>query len=405
MKHIGIIAEYNPFHNGHFYQLHTAKKMFPDKKTIVLMSGNYVQRGEPAIYNKYIRTKCALTSGADIVLELPILFATASAEYFAHAAIKTFCELGTIDTLCFGAETDDLPLLQRIANILSEEPESYKTALQAQLKNGLSFPKARNIAIENVLGKELASILTLPNNILAIEYLKALKTYQSDITPVLIKRVGSGYHDKSINEHCSSATAIRNSIVNSSNEYNNLMPKQAYDILCCSQFAKPIQMCDFYPMLQYAIWKERENLEQYLDVSHDLANKLRSIKQFPVSYEELVQTLISKQYTSTRIQRIYLHILLGITDQDMHDARNHGFISYIRLLGLKKDASFILKDARNNEITIINKVADAKKQLSKEQFLVFEKEIHQNLLYAQAFSNRYNYHIASEYEHSVIIID
>ena len=141
MKHIGIIAEYNPFHNGHFYQLQTAKNMFPDKKIIVMMSGNYVQRGEPAIYNKYLRTKCALLCGADMVLELPILFSTASAEYFAHAAIKAFCELGTIDTLCFGAETDDLQLLQHIADILLDEPESFKSVLQTQLRNGLSQVK------------------------------------------------------------------------------------------------------------------------------------------------------------------------------------------------------------------------------------------------------------------------
>ncbi|MBE5941438.1 MAG: nucleotidyltransferase [Lachnospiraceae bacterium] len=405
MKHIGIITEYNPFHNGHSYQLHTAKNMFPDKSIIVLMSGNYVQRGEPAIYNKYLRTKCALHSGADIVLELPILFSTASAEYFAHAAIKTFSDLGIIDTLCFGAETDDLALLQRIADVLSDEPTAYKVALQNQLKKGLSFPKARTIALEDILGKEISSVLTLPNNILAIEYLKALKTFHSDITPVLIKRIGNGYHDYSTKEHYSSATAIRNSILNDSNEYKNLMPKQAYDILCSSEFAKPLQMSDFYTMLQYAIWKEKENLEQYLDVSHDLANKLRSIKYFPASYEELVQSLISKHYTHTRIQRICLHILLGITDYDMKKTCNDEYISYIRLLGLRKQASILLKDVKNSEIPIINKVADAKKQLSEIQLCAFEKELHQNLLYTQAFANRYNIHLPSEYEHSVIITD
>ena len=405
MKHIGIIAEYNPFHNGHFYQLQTAKNMFPDKKIIVMMSGNYVQRGEPAIYNKYLRTKCALLCGADMVLELPILFSTASAEYFAHAAIKAFCELGTIDTLCFGAETDDLQLLQHIADILLDEPESFKSVLQTQLRNGLSYPKARNIAIENVIEKDLSFILTMPNNILAIEYLKALKTFHNNITPVLIKRIGNDYHDTSVNEHYSSATAIRNCIIQSSNQYESLMPKQSYDILCASDFTKPIQMSDFYPMLQYAIWKEQNNLEQYLDVSQDLANKIRSIKEFPHSYEEFIQMLRSKQYTTTRIQRACLHILLNITKKDMDDACMEGYISYIRLLGLKKDASFLLKDAKNNKIPVINKVADAKKRLLPNPSSAFEKELHQNMLYTHVFSNCYNLHIPSEYEHSVIIID
>lgn len=407
MKHIGIIAEYNPFHNGHAYQLQKAKEMYPDKRAIVIMSGNYVQRGEPAIFNKYLRAQCALADNADIVLELPLIFATASAEYFAHAAVCAFHKLGIVDTLCFGAETDNISLLQDIAQILADEPNHYKEVLQSELRNGNSFPKARMSALQNIISdEELETLLQQPNNILAIEYLKAIIRCNADIKPVIIKRIGSGYHDETITNNYSSATAIRKEMKAESNNLSEVVPETTYELLQSSHFAKPIYTSDYYINLQYAIWKEHDHLESYLDVSEDMANTLRTIKHYPDTLEELIDILSSKQYTSTRIRRAFLHILLDIKKTDMDDARNMGYISYLRLLGLRKNASFILKDAKETcNIPIINKVAHAKELLSKTELSIFTKELHQNHLYAQIYWNKYGISIPSEYEHSVIISD
>lgn len=405
MKHIGIIAEYNPFHNGHAYQLQKAKERYPDKKIIVIMSGNYVQRGEPAIFNKYVRAQCALYDQADIVFELPLLHATASAEYFAQAAVNALNKLGVIDTLCFGAETDNLPLLQKIAQVLTEEPADYKTTLQQELRNGNSFPKARMLALQtSIRDFDIEIILQQPNNILAIEYLKALQSRNADIQPVIIQRIGSGYHDKSTTNMYSSATAIRNEIKQNQGKLDNLIPKVSLNLLKHSDYAKPLYTSDFYVYLQYALWHEYNYLESYLDVSEDIANMLRSITSYPETLEELISVLSNKQYTTTRIQRALLHILLNIKHTDMEHSKNNEYISYLRLLGFKKNASSILKDAKEtSKVPIINKVADAKNILSSEALSLFKKEIRQNHLYRQIFLNKYGIQIPSEYEHSVII--
>ena len=178
MKHIGIIAEFNPFHNGHAYLIRSAKERFPDKQIIIMMSGDYVQRGEPAIFNKYIRTEAALQAGASVVFELPSLFATASAEHFATAAVLALHATSLIDTLCFGTETSDLTPLKEIAAYLSNEPISYQNALREGLASGLSYARARaNALCQHFNHPEYSTILKQPNNILAIEYLKAIIKY------------------------------------------------------------------------------------------------------------------------------------------------------------------------------------------------------------------------------------
>ncbi len=405
MKHIGIIAEYNPFHNGHAYQLDKVKALYPEKKIIIIMSGNFVQRGEPAIYNKYLRAQCALYNQADVVFELPLLFATASAEYFAQSAVSALHKLGVVDTLCFGAETDNLSLLETIAQILTDEPDSYKTILHQALRNGNSFPKARMLALQAVItDAEIENILQQPNNILAIEYLKAIRHCKAEIRPVIIKRIGSGYHDNSTTSIFSSATAIRNATRQNQTTLDKLMPKNSLDLLQQSNHAKPLYLSDFYESIQYALWREHTNLETYLDVSDDMANALRSIMNYPKTLDELVSVLSSKQYTITRIQRALFHILLNMKYVDMTYAKNNEYISYLRLLGFKRNSSSILKDVKEmSSIPIINKVADAKSILSADALPLFTKEIHQNDLYRQIFFNKYGIQTPSEYEHSVII--
>ena len=211
MNVIGIIAEYNPFHNGHAYQIAHVRKNLHADYIVVATSGDYVQRGEPALLDKYTRARMALSSGADVVLELPVLWSTASAELFADAGISLFEKTGCVNGICFGAESGDLALLRRIADVLADEPADLKASLKHNLKSGSTFPKAREAALLSyfsgsagqdgalpVSAEALSSLLASPNNILALEYLKALRRRASSITPYLLKREGAAYHETSI---------------------------------------------------------------------------------------------------------------------------------------------------------------------------------------------------------------
>ena len=210
MKIAAVIAEYNPFHNGHAYQLHEIRRQTGADFILVMMSGDFVQRGAPACIDKYARCRMALNAGADMVCELPIYGALGSAEIFAESAVSLLNHLGCIDYLCFGAETIAPSLFDAIIPILSDEPEEYKSLLQTGLKNGMNFPAARSQALCSLLGDaRCCGILNQPNNILAIEYMKALYKSKSRIRPFPIKRSGAGYHSTDITAGFSSATAIR----------------------------------------------------------------------------------------------------------------------------------------------------------------------------------------------------
>lgn len=215
MKTVGLITEYNPFHNGHLYHIEKAKELTGADRVIVIMSGDYVQRGTPAVLSKHSRAHMALLNGASVVLELPVCYSCASAEFFAKGAVSVLDGLGCIDALCFGSECGNLEHLTSIAHLLSAEPETYRHHLQSSLKNGMSFPAARCHALKKMTGDAYASqILSDPNNILGIEYLKALKKLNSPIVPFTLKREFSGYHDTELHDCSSSASAIRKVLMN-----------------------------------------------------------------------------------------------------------------------------------------------------------------------------------------------
>ena len=422
MKHVGIITEYNPFHNGHQYQIQKVKTLFPSKKVLVMMSGDFVQRGEPAIFNKYIRTKCALSAGADIVFELPSMFATASAEHFASAAVLAFAATGVVDTLCFGAEDDDYTLFNRIADLLIEEPSNYRAILKQYLKNGLSYPKARALAVaEQLQDKACEDLLKQPNNILGIEYMKVIRKYHLDIEPCIIKRKGSGYHDRTLENTLSSATALRNimskyrtipvkeELTYSNNnvlpeELSNYMPDFCFKIISESEFARPLLFSDFYNFLQYALWQQGSDYTHFFEVTDEISNSLSKIQHYPANIEELLNNLSSKNYTTTRLRRTLLNIMLKHKKIDMETVRKTGYISYLRILGFRSPSSSILREIRQNDkVPLINKVADAYKILSPESYQYFQRDLQSSKLYKQAFFNKYELLMPSEYEQSVII--
>lgn len=408
MKHIGIIAEFNPFHNGHAYLIHSAKERFPDKQIIIMMSGDYVQRGEPAIFNKYIRTEAALCAGASVVFELPSLFATASAEHFATAAVLALHSTSLVDTLCFGTEISDLASLKEIAFYLSEEPTSYQNALREGLASGLSYAKARaNALCLHFDHPAYSSILKQPNNILAIEYLKAIIKYNLPIDVVAIPRQGSGYHEPDLSDSLCSATALRNAIreqADISESLHHFMPESVYKILSDRPDARPLFWNDFVPYLQYALSYCEHPFEEYCDISSDFSNTLGHLSPVPYDFNAIVEHISGRHLSQSRIQRSLLNILLSQTSCQMKNAKANGYIDYLRLLGLQQNASFLLRECKQtSSVPIINKVTQAQHILSPDAYSAFTRDLQKSHLYNQAFYNHYHVALPTEYERSVII--
>lgn len=417
MNITGVIAEYNPFHNGHKYQLETARTRTNADYMIVIMNGDFMQRGIPAFWNKYIRSAMAIEHGADAVIELPTLYGTASAEFFALGGVRLLNQLQCIQHLCFGCETEQIDLLQTIADLLMQEPDSYRSVLNQQLSRGISYPKARAKAISASLSSgispddELTELLSQPNTILGIEYLKALKREHSPIQAVPCIRTDAGYHHTGLEPLFSSATAIRKEYAERgcTPELSQVLPNSVYDTLMQTyQSGSPIDMMDFYPYLQYILWKPVRPLTDYLDISEDLANRIYSVYRPEYNYQQLVAAIINKQYTYTRIFRALLHILLDIRKTDMTTQLASNSMHYARLLAFRKSASPLIRELnRNSIIPIINKVPDGIRMLTKQGNMdgvhLLEQDIACAHLYEQAFVNRYNIPAANDYTKGVII--
>ncbi len=346
MKILGIIAEYNPFHNGHNYQIQKAKQITNADAIVVIMSGNFVQRGEPAILDKWTRTHMALCSGADIVIELPVIYATASAEYFAYAAVKLFHDMGIITDICFGSELGEIVPLQQIAKLLLQETEQFRNILKQQLQNGVSYASARAIALSKIYPNSEA-LLSQPNNILAIEYLKALLKLDSHISPHTIARKNSDYNSIALShQNMASASALRNTIAqNNIKQISHYMPSECYNILCESilQGKAPIFWEQFTPALHYCIRnKTPEEIKNIFEVTEGLENRI--YKAFHTQYElkDIIYFIKTKRYTQTHIQRILLHILLQIQKKEILYFNDTGYCPYIRVLGFRRKQQHIL---------------------------------------------------------------
>lgn len=415
MQILGLITEYNPFHNGHAYHLQKAKEITGADYVIVIMSGNYVQRGTPAILDKYSRTLMALNNGADIVIELPVIYATASAETFAAGAVRLLHDLGIVNSICFGSECGDLTLLSSIAKELCMESEEFKENLSSHLRQGLSYPMARKHALLNTTdlsgytNGQIEQVIESSNNILGIEYLKALYRLSSDIVPYTILREGSGYNDLTLDTTFSSASALRKSLQTIPN-YEALkkhMPSSACDILKAAiGKTAPIFEDDFSDALFYQLYTNTsDRLSEYLDMNEDLANRLFDIALKYHSFSDLADSLKSKQYTLTRMNRALLHILLQITTSTSKESDPTTTSTYARLLGFRKEASSLLKQVRlHGDIPVITKVADARKHLDTKRYELFKKDLFATHLYNQIVFSKYNKALPNEYEQGPIRI-
>ena len=345
-KILGIVAEYNPFHNGHLYHLNESKRRTDADYTICVMSGNFVQRGEPAIIDKWSRAEIALRNGVDLVIELPLVYSISSAENFAYGSISLLDKLGIVDYISFGSEVGDMAILDSIAEILCNEPKEYISLLNHELAKGISYPKAREKALLMYLNdiRKYANVLSNPNNILGIEYLKAIRKSKTEIKPITVKRTSSNYNSTSIAEKTASSTAIRKNI-NKLDAIRKVVPEETYDIL--NNKIKHGQIIKGLATYEKEIlYKLRTSSTQFIsnlpDVSEGLENAIKNAANSCNNIMDLISIVKSKRYTQTRIQRILLYALLDITKQDMENSKKG--IPYIRVLGMTEDGKKLLSE-------------------------------------------------------------
>lgn len=397
MKITGIIAEYNPFHNGHAYQLKCAKEQTGADYLAAVMSGNFVQRGAPALLDKYVRTEMALFGGADLVLELPALWAAASAEYFAVAGVSLLEQLGCIDVLSCGCETPKEGMFSIICGQLGCESSEYRQQLTAFLKKGISYAKARELALLAQLPDmepvAIREILGNPNNILALEYQKAVQKLHSAMRLHLVHRKGQAYHSVSMEQPMASAAAIRKFLQDAGRFWNvqerakvmECMPPDAYRLLQQYSDVRPfLYEEDCSQMLHYCLLAHAKGgYGGFADCSADFSNKIRRHLNEYTDFTQFCALLKSKDIAYARIRRVLLHILLNIRGDDYAFWRSRAYVPYAKVLGFRREAGELLAHIKKHSaIPLLMCAADAKKICSKEpERGFFQKQAFADSLY------------------------
>lgn len=350
MKAIGIIAEYNPFHNGHLYHLSKIKEQYPNHTIVLVMSGNFTQRGDVSIIDKWKKTEIAKNIGIDLIVELPFPFATQSADYFSYGAI-TILEHLKVEKVIFGSESNNLKDLETIVDAQLNN-EDFDKLVKIYSKFGNNYPTALSLALKDLTGKNI----TTPNDLLGISYLKAIKKNKYKIIPETIQRTSS-YHDEELTEY-SSATAIRKAL-KEKQDISDYIPSVTKKYLTNLHFIE-----DYYPLLKYKILTE-EDLSIYQTVDEGLDKVLKKEVLYSISYDDLVTKLKSKRYTYNKITRMLLHILCGFTKEK---ATQFKTISYLRILGFTTNGQKYLNTIKKQvSIPIISKI-----NRNKDPMLEFE---------------------------------
>ena len=408
MNITGLIVEYNPFHNGHIYHLQKSLEKTNADASIAVMSGNFIQRGEPALFDKFSRAKAAVESGVDLVVELPSIYASQSAELFAKGSVSLLNSLGCVNSICFGSEEGNIDALYLIASILCLEPQDFKKKLSSYLGEGMLFPTARNKALfdyinspdfsfgDNFNGIDLSEerlndILSSSNNILGIEYIKQLISLKSDIKPFTIGRIHSEYNSEEISGNINSATAVRKKLyeiisskennssdideliksIQTSTDITNSIPESTLNMIT-SNIEKgflPMYPEYFFETLISTIIRDKKNLESYFDISEGIENKIFKAALVAKNYDELLNLVKSKRYTMTRIKRCLNNILLGITKDDMELAKGINTIPYVRILAFNSKGREIIREIKkSSEIKIINKFSEVEHFMDDKNF-------------------------------------
>lgn len=416
MKVVGIIAEYNPFHNGHLYHIKEAKKQTGADYVIVIMSGNFVQRGSPAIINKYARTKSALESGADLVIELPVVYSTSSAEFFALGAISILDQLGIVDYVCFGSETNDINALTSVAKYLIMNPDEYNKDVNKYMKSGITFPVARQKAIIKNNPSINTDIISSPNNILGVEYIKALLKFNSPIKPFTIERKHAGYHETDLNitrlaptSSISSATALRKFIKEQSflSTIETQLPDSMYNIFK-QEYKKtfPVYDNDFSLLLKYKLLSEdNKSLVEYIDLSKDLANRINNTSFGEYDLSSYTREIKTKQWTHTRIKRVLIHILLDLKTKNLKQYNDNKYSQYARILGFNKDSSSLInKIKESTKIPILSKLSEADNILPPIGLQMLREDIYAANIYNLIIQEKFGTNVDNEFKQDLIII-
>ena len=379
-KVVGIIAEYNPFHNGHSYHIQNTKALTGADFVVSIMTGNFTQRGNTSVVDKWEKTKMALNGGADLVIELPTIYSISSAENFANGAVKILKTLGIVDSISFGMEADDISTLNNIANVLYVEPPEYKAILEHELSKGNSFPKARENALMMYLNdiKRYANVLKGSNNILAIEYLKALKKQKSNLVPIGVKREKVYYNSTKIIDEYASATGIRNLLLhNQLEEVRKVVPAKTYSLLL-NNIRQGTYVLDITAYNNEIIYKLRtmtvKEIANLPDVNEGLEYLIKDASNKTNKLIELINKIKSKRYTQTRVQRILLYALLGITKKDMEISKK--MTPYIRVLGCSENGKMLLSqiNSKAKVITSFKKFEKTNKNRKIKRMLELDKK-------------------------------
>lgn len=378
MNVVGIIAEYNPFHEGHAYQIQKAKEQCGAEFAVVVMNGDFVQRGEPAIFDKYTRTKEALWGGADLIFELPVRFGLSSAGDFAMGGVLALNALPFVTHLCFGTETGDLTPLLQAATFLCDEPDSYRTRVKHFVKQGILYPKARSLALAAESGLPTET-WDSPNNILGLEYCVALQKLHSKIKPFTIRREGQGYHDNDTPalSDFPSATFLRKQIRKAGEKEN-------------------LSLSDFSSLIGYSLLTAKD-LCRIKDITPDLSDRIRNELPKYREINEFVKTIKNPSLTTGRIKRSFFQCLFDIEKEEP-------VMPYLRVLGMKKEASSLLSQKENASCQILTKLAFDVPKMDDTAKKLFAKDLLASDLYRQVFCHKYNQTLPNEYQHSPIVL-
>lgn len=363
-KVLGIVAEYNPWHRGHEYQLKQAMKISGAEYSVGIMNGNFTQRGEPALLDKWTRAEMALKGGIDLVVELPFYYGCNSAEYFAKGAVKLMVNSGIVTHMGFGSESGNMDAIREIADVLAHEPLEFKKLLGEKLNEGYSFPKARMKALSEFCKSDCAEMLLSPNNILAVEYVKQLIKHNSSIKPVTVKREGGGYHDTN---RCqiASATAIRKALKelkemhlspacreNAILEIRNMVPESTFEILMREKDSLIFKDDKkFFDLLRHVILRDTDLAETF-SAAEGIENVFQKNVRMCSDRNELIEQVKSKRYTYAGISRT-------ATQMVMNYKKNEKEPSYIRILGFTEKGRELLKLMKksiSDEYTLITNV-------------------------------------------------
>lgn len=363
MNVLGIIAEYNPFHNGHLYHLRECVRQAEADCTVIVMSGNFTQRGEPAVLDKWTRSRLAIQHGADLVLELPFAYAANSAEYFAKGSVSILERLGCITHLGFGTEQGNADELRQIARFLAKEPEAFRRQTKQFMEKGESYARARSCALSSCLGEEATKLLQTPNNILGVEYLKQLEIQDSSIKSIMVNRKGAGYLDREPTGGFASATAIRHHL-STEQRKRYIPPGVEAELRNCRVSS------GYFDLVRGVILRSEPGmLSQIFSVSEGLENRLKRQIRKCSSLEELVETVSSKRYPKTRVRRILCQsaVGLGSFDDDY----------YARVLAASEKGTGLLRQIKKtSEIPVITNINKLEKKPSLLKYDILASDLY-----------------------------